>query len=299
MNGPIEGTLTPNALLIVSALAALHSRDGPSPKTDAVGWRCGQNAAWVRRHGMVLHGDSDGDGRFAHLSTNGHCGLWRDGLALAHLLREATPGYPPATTCRYCGRVYVGEHAGRQIYVCGAVEQWCPDRVPGLPKAEFNPRGRKAQHEGIWFSAAPCNDRSPRGAYPKPRNTTWDGTPLAPGLLVRASHDSREKRSRGDAWGEVVFAGGGVALVSWPPVGDCSSDPAAIMLGSHLIAPGALDLTGLSDAQREVAAAHRDGQTRIRRDADGKWSGTAHGRAVQPRTLEILAARGVFTGEPT
>ena len=289
------GCLAPNALLILSVIGA---RNGPgstsSPKSDEIGAAVRQTAAWVHRHGKGLEAAG-----LATLSPNGHCFLSADGMSLARRLRADPEVRPEPEGCR-CGSAKAGPCVnGRQLYECGRVLQWCPDRVPGLPRAEVSPRSEHAQHRGVWFAATPCPQALIRryGDLPD-THATADGTVLLAGLPVVASHGSGARHRFGAAEGTVIAAASGTALVSWPATVQGPAAEAEIMPGRHLVLAGALDFTGLSSYQDAVVDAIRRGAAELRQDADGTWSGTAEGRTVNAKTLAILSQRGLLAAEP-
>lgn len=294
------GQLAPNALLIVAVIDALQSTGSTaSPKSDVVGWMAGRrDGAWVHRHGKDLDA-TEGLG-LATLSVNGHCFLTRDGHELAARLRSGPPTSEPPARCS-CGAGREGPcMGGRQLFSCGVVSQFCPDAVPGLPKAEIAPRSRKAQHEGVWFTPNGCPVYAARrGRGPAERfSETFDGTRLVPGLPVLASHGSGARHLYGEEEGTVLAAAGGTALVSWPAVRGRPAVVADIVGGHQLVLPGALDLSGLTDYQQEVSKAALRGDGRFEQEEGGAWTGYVDGRKVHPRTMEILAERGLFNREP-
>jgi hypothetical protein len=58
-----------------------------------------------------------------------------------------------------------------------------------------------------------------------------------------------------------------------------------------------VDETGLSDHQEAVLRAARIGDATFLIDVDGRWSGQMGGRAINPRTIQILVERGLLEGE--
>jgi predicted outer membrane protein len=116
-------------------------------------------------------------------------------------------------------------------------------------------------------------------------------------LPVEVNHGSGEKHRLGGEVGEVVAAAGGKALVSWPAMFERDPLDAEIVDAIHLVVPGMVDDTGLSQHQAEVLAAAKAGDANFAMDADGKWFGRMNGRAINPRTLEILVERGLLDVE--
>ena len=294
--------LTPNALAIIAAIGALDFIDHTSsPKTYQVGAALGQNEAWVRRHGKAVNTTThvrNGSPRLADLSANGHCSLESDGKELARLLR-CTPATEPPARCGACGAPPVGKvHAGRQLFACGLVRQFCPDHVPGYPRAEVSPRSMKAQHTGMWFVASRCGGNYQGGRWPSwarwerdvRTSLSVDNVELVPGAIVSASRGSNNAFARyGNVRGEVLEAANGTALVSWPAVGDHPAVEAEIMAVTSLITPGAPDPSCLSDYQADLWRAIQAKEVILELNAEqGTYGGRFNDRVINPRALEVL-----------
>jgi hypothetical protein len=285
--------LTPNAILILLAVDASRVVGRASSKSDGVAWTLGKDAAWMHRHGKAIAGP---DG-LVDLSPNGHVSTTARGKAVARRLRALPPASPPPDACR-CGAGRRGPCVGgRQMFGCGKVAQWCPDSVPWLPPVEIAARSRRAHHDGLWFEASPCGRLRLSYGRTAPRSETSDGTPLVPGLPVEMNHGSGQKHRLGGEVGEVVAAAEGKALVSWPASFERSALEAEIVDSVHLVVPGMVDETGLSDHQEAVLRAARIGDATFLIDVDGRWSGQMGGRAINPRTIQILVERGLLEGE--
>lgn len=324
------GVLTPNALLVVAAIDALNGTGvTSSPKSDDVAWAVGKDAAWVHRHGNVLCGifgwhevprgeGADADAfdelaatpeaqrmarperepvrwalRIADLSPNGHCSLSTFGQGLARKLRSARPAQPAPASCRRCGAAPAGEVvAGRQIYACGRVDQWCPDAIPDMERAQVPARSRKAQHEGMWFRAMPCSGSKRR------TDVTADGSPLAVGLQVSASFGSGAHQRYGQVAGTVRAHASGVALVDWPETERGGALTGDAILGERLVVPGAPDPTGLSDYQARLWDAIRRDQVLLEVSDTGVYLGKFERRAIGARALEVLIEHRLLAPPP-
>lgn len=303
---PASRALLPNALLIIAALDALRRHVGPSPKTDEVGASLKKNAGWVRRHGAPL------DLHLATLSTNGHCFLGEEGLRVARALREGVPSAPPPARCGWCGSLPAGPVlAGRQLYACGRVMQWCPDHIPGLPKAEVPKRSAKFQHSGTWLRASGCCKHFHRHPSAFDHDATHvvatsDGQEIRPGALVSANHGSGFHDLYGRVVGTVVAVAAGTVLVDWPQVAFERWDgphvvPAVrsdIVDARHLITPGAPDETGLSDYQAKLWGAIKANRVLLEVNADGTWGGNLGRRKIVPRSLEVLMEHRLLEPPP-
>ena len=317
--------LTPNALLVISAISGLGRTGQASPKSDDAGWAVGTNAAWVRRHGRALQvhydGTAGGHVGFADLSVNGHCSLTRDGMALASLLRTAVPDREPRAGCSGCGRPRVASvHSGRQLYACGNVAQWCPAAVPGLDAPEIPARSRKSQHDGTWHRVTGCGGLRRMSRNEIEESRTSDGRALGPGSPVTVNHGSPAKGRMGDLRGIVAAAANGTVLVDWEACEGRGEILGDVFAATELATPGVPDATGLSEYQVALLEAYRRNEVTIlledgkvvapgrfnRERSDAKKlegmraAGLAvprallDGRPIPRRSVEILAARGLI-----
>ena len=291
--------LLPNTLLVLSALDALDTHGSPTG-TKHVAWSLGKSRGWVRRYGEAVD-DRNGEGAsLCHLSVNGSCSMLREGRALAALLRTSVPSVPPQSGCYRCGSGRVGGvHHARALYACGAVWQWCPPGVSGGPAYDMPARSRKSQHTGTWFPAAVCGRSGYRSLLPEKEAGTCDGVALTPGMSVWAGHASGMLPAYAEVDGTVLDGANGVALVSWPAVGDNPAVAAAIMPHQTLVSPGGRDGTNLSAYQDEVWEAIRCGTAVLVKDeALDHWKGTMGGRAIGARALEVMVERRILQPVP-
>lgn len=260
--------LLPNERLILAALDA-----ATSSRTDAVAAMIGKNAAWLWRHGRHMNGT------LIDLICNGYVFIRNEGRVVATALRGETPDRPPRDRCpdHSAGApVFPNPAAGRQLYACGCVYQWC-----GQGDSQRR-RGKSGQHEGIWFTARYGRRHKDAPAF--------DGASLSAGMTMQVTNASGRHDRKGRL-GIIVAAAADVALVDWPATAAVPAIQADIVEARHLITPGAPDASDLTDYQKRVLDAIRRNEALLTPTPDGGVTGSMAGRTIPAKSLAALLER--------